>query len=179
MGGGLSKTGAASGRRHFFVPKHPPIFLPFKPEERAALPLMLTRRIGSRPRRRPVARKRDLCSWAETLFVKTFSGSLTRRFNVAISNLRSLSGGERSSLSIFAALARAAAVLVARPFVPRPSRCNLVIFPRREFLSTGRRTTWRRRAHFSLELLFNKQENTCGHLTSCVTTKKLLAYSLA
>lgn len=58
------------------------------------------------PHHRSVARKCDLCFSGErgTLFVKTFSGSLTRRFNVAILSQRSLSGGERSSLSIFAVL---------------------------------------------------------------------------
>lgn len=56
--------------------------------------------------RRSVAHKCDLCFSGErnTLFVKTFSGSLTQRFNVAILNQGSLSGGEGSGLSIFAVL---------------------------------------------------------------------------
>lgn len=78
--------------------------------QRAVLLLRLTHHICSTkerpPHRRSVAHKCDLCFSGErgTLFVKTFSGSLTRRFNVAILNLRSLSGAERSSLSIFAVL---------------------------------------------------------------------------
>lgn len=72
----------------------------------------------------------------ETLFVKTFSGSLTRRFNVAILNPRSLSGGERSSLSIFAVLGCSAAGGVVQAIYSQAVLCNLVIVPRREYLST-------------------------------------------
>lgn len=85
---------------------------------------------------------------------------------MAILNLRSLSGGGRSSLSIFAALGRSEAEGVVSLFIPGPSQCNLVIFPGREYPSAcdTRYGAALRLFHFSLELVFNKQENICGHL---------------
>lgn len=105
--------------------KHPRFYLNKSKNQdlktRMHLLLVLMRRLCSTkegpPHRRSAARKCDLCfsGERETLFVKTFSGSLTPRFNVAILNLRSLSGGERSSLSIFAVLGRSVAEGVVQP----------------------------------------------------------------